>query len=143
MADSSDSQVVTMVQLRETIEQINKVNNTLRTKINSIQTAKIKMPSIKRFIGERLRLKGFLTQIKLKINYKKKRLLIITQQVTYIGLFLIGRVIEQFKPHLIEIQANGLVTTNLEVQYIFLIQEGFANRLIQIFGDLELVATVE
>ena len=143
MADSSDSQVVTMVQLRETIEQINKVNNTLRTKINSIQTAKIKMPSIKRFIGERLRLKGFLTQIKLKINYKKERLLILTEQVAYVGLFLIGRVIEWFKPYLTEIQANRLVTTNLEVQYIFLIQEGFANRLIQIFGDLELVATVE
>jgi hypothetical protein len=38
----------------------------------------------------------------------------------YIGLFLIGRALEWFKPYLIEIQANRLATTNLEARYIFL-----------------------
>ena len=38
-----------------------------------------------------------------------------------------------------EIQANKLVTTNLEAQYIFLSQKGFANKLTQIYRDLELI----
>ena len=39
-------------------------------------------------------------------------------------------------------QLNGLNTTNIEVQYMFLIQEGFTNQLKQIFGSLnkELIA---
>ena len=32
------------------------------------------MPLIKRFIGEKYKLKGFLTQIKLKIRYKGTKL---------------------------------------------------------------------
>ena len=31
---------------------------------------KVKMPSIKRFSGEKVKFKGFLTQIKLKIRHK-------------------------------------------------------------------------
>ena len=38
--------------------------------------ARVKMPLIKRFLGKRLRLKGFLTQIKLKLYYKGEKLLI-------------------------------------------------------------------
>ena len=36
--------------------------------------AKIKLLSIKRFVGERLKLKGFLTQIYFKITQKKAKL---------------------------------------------------------------------
>ena len=50
---------------------------------------KIKMPLIERFSGEKTKLKGFLTQIKLKIKYKGIKLPIVVDQVTYIGLFLI------------------------------------------------------
>jgi carbohydrate-selective porin OprB len=35
------------------------------------------------------------------------------------------------------------MTRNNKVRYIFLIQEGFVNRLTQIYGDLEIEATVE
>ena len=45
---------------------------------------------VKRFIGERSRLKGFLTQIKLKIRYKKAHFIALSDKVIYIGLFLIG-----------------------------------------------------
>ena len=34
------------------------------------------------------------------------------KQVAYAGLFLLGRVLEWFKPYLTEIQENGLTTTN-------------------------------
>ena len=34
------------------------------------------------------------------------------KQVAYAGLFLLGRVLEWFKPYLTEIQENGLTITN-------------------------------
>jgi hypothetical protein len=46
------------------------------------------MLSVKRFSKEKVKLKGFLTQIKLKIRYKGIKLSIIVDQVAYIGLFL-------------------------------------------------------
>jgi hypothetical protein len=48
------------------------------------------MPLIKRFSGEKAKLKGFLTQIKLKIRHKGQKLPIVIDQVAYIGLFLAG-----------------------------------------------------
>jgi hypothetical protein len=47
---------------------------------------KVKIPLIKRFSGEKAKLKGFLTQIKLKIRHKEQKLPIIADQVAYIGL---------------------------------------------------------
>ena len=34
------------------------------------------------------------------------------EQVAYIGLFLLGKVLKWFKPYFIEIQENGLSITN-------------------------------
>ena len=53
------------------------------------------------------------------------------------GLFLIERVLKQVKPYLTEIQLNRMSITNIEAWYMFLIQEGFANQLKQIFGSLK------
>ena len=120
------------------------INNIgLKAKIKDIRTIKVKILLIERFDGIRNKLKGFLTQIRMKVLYKGAKLPILLDQVAYTGLFLTGRVLEWFKPYFIEIQENGLLTTNLEVRYIFLSQEGFINRLIQIYGDLVLVAIVE
>jgi hypothetical protein len=49
-----------MGQLREVVNQF--INNgvALDDKINSIGMSKVKMPSIKRFSGEKVKLKGFL-----------------------------------------------------------------------------------
>ena len=49
---------------------------------------------VKCFLGEVYKLKGFLTQIKIKITNKGLGLLIVIKQVVYIGLFLTERVLE-------------------------------------------------
>jgi hypothetical protein len=85
-----DLQVVTIGQLYKIVNQL--INNSvvLNDKINSIRISKVKMPSIKRFSGEKVKFKGFLTQMKLKIRYKGQKLPIVIDQVAYIGLFLAG-----------------------------------------------------
>ena len=64
-------------------------------------------------------------------------------QVAYAGLLLGGDLLAWFEPYLIKIQKNRLTITNLEAKYIFLLQEGFTGRLIQIFKDLEAKTTAE
>ena len=66
-------------------------------------------------MGEVYKLKGFLTQIKIKITNKGLGLLIVIEQVAYIELFLIKRVLEWFKPYFTKIQLNGMGTINIEV----------------------------
>ena len=92
---------------------------------------------VKYYLGEVYKLRGFLTQIKIKIINKGLRLLTVIKQITYIGLFLIERVLKQFKPYLTKIQLNRIGTTNIEAQYMFLTQDGFANQLKQMFRSLE------
>ena len=57
----TDLQVVTMGQLYKVVNQL--INNSvaLDNKINSIGMSKVKILSIKRFSGEKVKLKGFLT----------------------------------------------------------------------------------
>ena len=52
------------------------------------------MPLVKYYLGEVYKLRGFLTQIKIKITNKGLGLLIVIKQVAYIGLFLTERVLE-------------------------------------------------
>ena len=52
------------------------------------------MPSVKQFLREVYKLKGFLIQIKIKITNKGLGLLTVIEQVAYIGLFLTGKVLE-------------------------------------------------
>ena len=92
----------------------------LDEKINSIGIIKVKMPLVKRFRGEKSKLRGFLTQIKLKIRYKGQKLPIIADQVVYTGLFLIKRILKWFKLYLTKYKANRLTTANTKVKYIFL-----------------------
>ena len=53
-------------------------------------------------------------QIKIKITNKGLGLPIVIKQVAYVGLFLIERVLEWFKPYLTKIQLNGMGITNIE-----------------------------
>ena len=76
---------------------------------------------VKYFLGEVYKLRGFLTQIKIKITNKGLGLLMAIKQIAYIGLFLTKRVLEWFKPYFTKVQLNGLNTTNIEVWYMFLI----------------------
>jgi hypothetical protein len=66
-----------MGQLHKVVNQLTSNGVVLDNKINSIKISKVKMPLIKRFSGEKMKLKGFLTQIKLKIRYKGQKLPII------------------------------------------------------------------
>jgi len=52
-------------------------NRILKERINGIKVAKIKLPSIKRFLGEKLKLKGFLTQIYFKVIQEGAKLAIL------------------------------------------------------------------
>ena len=73
--------------------------------------------------------------MKLKIRHKGVKLSIVADQVAYIGLFLTGYTLKQFKLYLTEYKANSLATKNNKVKYIFLSQKGFCNRLIQIYSN--------
>jgi hypothetical protein len=57
----TDSQVVMMGQLRKVVNQLTNNSVVLDDKINSIKMSKVKMPLIKRFSREKIKLKGFLT----------------------------------------------------------------------------------
>jgi hypothetical protein len=59
-----------MGQLYKVVNQLTSNSVVLDNKINSMGISKVKMPLIKRFSGEKVKFKGFLTQIKLKIRYK-------------------------------------------------------------------------
>ena len=52
------------------------------------------MPSVKYFLGEVYKLKGFFTQIKIKIINKGPGLPMAIKQIAYVGLFLIERALE-------------------------------------------------
>ena len=56
-----DLQVVTVAQLQEVINQLIVNSIVLDIKINSISIIKVKMLLVKRFKGEKSKLKGFLT----------------------------------------------------------------------------------
>ena len=57
----TDSQVVTMGQLQAIVNQLTSNRQALENKITKIGIFKVKMPLIKRFSGEKAKLKGFLT----------------------------------------------------------------------------------
>ena len=52
------------------------------------------MPLVECYLGEVYKLRGFLTQIKIKITNKGPGLLTVMEQIAYIGLFLIGRALK-------------------------------------------------
>ena len=56
-----DLQLVIKGQLQEIVNQLIDNNRILNKKLNSIRAVKVKLPLIKQFLEERLKLKGFLT----------------------------------------------------------------------------------
>ena len=78
-----------------------------------------------------------------KVIQEEVKLAILLNQVAYTGLFLTGRALKWFKLYLMEIQANGITTTNQDVQYIFASWNGFTEQLTQMFRDLEATTTAE
>ena len=95
------------------------------------------MLAVKRFNRTKIKLKGFLVQIKLKLYNKGYKVAIQANAVTYTGLFLSKKALKWFKPYITEYQDNKTNTTNKEVQYMFIQQNNFVAKLIQIYRDLE------
>jgi len=58
------------------------------------------MPSIKRFAGDRTKLKGFITQIKIQINNKRPRLPIFMEKIVYAGMYLTEKPLKWFQFYL-------------------------------------------
>jgi hypothetical protein len=58
---NTDLQIVIMGQLYKVVNQLTSNSVVLNNKINSIGISKVKMPLIKRFSGEKMKLKEFLT----------------------------------------------------------------------------------
>jgi len=139
----TDSQLVTTGQLQEIVDRLTDNNRILGDRLNEIGAAKVKLPSIERFSGERSKLKGFLTQMHFKVTQEGAKLATPADQVAYAGLFLTGRALEWFEPYLTEVQENGATTTNQEVRFMFASWAGFAERLTQMFGDPEATTTAE
>ena len=70
------------------------------------------MPLIKKFNRDQLKLKGFLTQIKIRIDNKGLKLATPFNKVIYAGMHLIGKPLKWFQPYLSKTQMNGVTTTN-------------------------------
>src|SRR6266568_6867755 len=107
-----DLQLVMMKVLKDIMDQINNNQLALDNKINGIGLLKVKLLSIKWFDGTRLKLKGFLLQMRFKVMQEKDKMGILMDQVMYTGLFLTGRALKWFKPYFTEIQLNGMTTLN-------------------------------
>ena len=60
------------------------------------------MSLIKQFNGTKLKLKGFLAQIRMKVQAKGSKLPILADAVAYIGLFLTGEPLKWFKLYFLE-----------------------------------------
>ena len=71
-------------------------------KLKNIGKAKVKLLEVKRFNGTQAELKGYLTQISLKLRYKGHRITTPPDAVAYVGMYLTGRALEWFKPYLTE-----------------------------------------
>ena len=75
MADT-DLEIVIRGQLQEMVNRLLDNNRIFKERINGIGVVKVNLPLIKRFLGERLKLKGFLTQMHFKVIQEGVKLVI-------------------------------------------------------------------
>src|SRR6266704_421589 len=94
MAETQDLQIVTMGQLREVIDQINQGQEAFNNKLKSIGINAVKLLVVKRFNGTQIKLKGYLTQISLKLRNKGPKIATPADAVIYIGMFLTGKALK-------------------------------------------------
>src|SRR6266700_1802134 len=94
---TQDLQLVMTKVLKDIVDQINNNQLALDNKINGIGLSKVKLLFIKQFDGTRLKLKGFLLQMRFKVIQEKDKMGTPMDQVTYARLFLTGKALEWFK----------------------------------------------
>ena len=58
------------------------------------------MPLIERFIKDKVKLKGFITQVKIQIDNKRLRLPTLVEKIVYAGIYLTGKSLEWFQSYL-------------------------------------------
>ena len=73
----TDSQLIIRGQLQEIINHLQDNSRILKERINRIRVARVKLPLIKQFLGEKPKLKGFLTQMHFKVIQKEAKLAIL------------------------------------------------------------------
>src|SRR6266567_8350960 len=78
-------QIVTIGQLKLVMEQINIGQLAFNKKLKDISKAKVKLLEVKQFNGTQIELKGYLTQISLKLRYKGHRIITPLDIVIYTG----------------------------------------------------------
>jgi len=93
----------------------------IKEQLNAQKHQLVKMPLIEKFNKDQLKLKGFLTQIKIRIDNKGPKLVTPFNKIIYTGMHLIGKPLKWFQPYLLKTQINGVTTTNKEVRYMFLL----------------------
>jgi len=68
--------------------------NAFKMKLDAHNHQPIKMLSIERFVENKVKLKGFIMQIKIQINNKGLRLPTFMEKVAYAGMYLTGKLLE-------------------------------------------------
>ena len=89
MADASSSTDVEW--LREQMQQVVDNQAVLKEQLDEQKHQPVKMPAIEKFNRDQLKLKGFLTQIKIRIDNEGLRLATPFNKVIYAGMHLIGK----------------------------------------------------
>ena len=84
------------------MDQINQGQEAFNNRLKSIGTNAVKLLAVKQFNGTRVKLKGYLTQMSLKLRYKGPKIATPADAVVYTGIFLTGKVLKWFKPYLTE-----------------------------------------
>jgi len=88
MADASSADAEW---LRENMQQLIDNQAVIKEQLNAQKHQPVKMPSIEKFNSNQLKLKGFLTQIKIRIDNKGLKLATPFDKVIYAGMHLIGK----------------------------------------------------
>ncbi len=73
---------------------MNNNQQVLDNKVNKMGLSRVKLPSIEQFDGIKLKLKGFLLQMRFKVMQEKAKIGMLMDQVMYTGLFLTGRALK-------------------------------------------------
>jgi len=77
--------------LKENMQQLMDNQVVIKKQLDAQRHQPVKMPAIKKFNGDWLKLKGFLTQIKIRINNKGLKLTTPFNKVIYAGMHLIEK----------------------------------------------------
>ena len=94
MTDTSMADAMTSADtewLKENMQQLMNNQAVIKEQLDAQRHQLVKMPVIKKFNGDQLKLKGFLTQIKIRINNKESKLTTPFNKIIYAGMHLIEK----------------------------------------------------